>query len=138
MKRFLLLSGLLMLAMIGVAGWMALRTPPAVLVAPGALDINVRQISISEQLVAYRSPGPPYAWRVAVASDLQRAGWVNPLWWRTDMPVLSYTKLSSWWFGTLWTQADLRGEPNGARIIVRRWLEVRWWQYLPRQVIKRT
>ncbi len=138
MKRFLFLSGLLMLVMIGAGGWNAMRTPPTVLVAPGALDINVHHIAIGEQLITYRAPGPPYAWRVAVATDLQRAGWVNPPWWRPDMPVLSYAKLSSWWFGTLWVQADLRGEPNGARISVRRWIEVRWWHYRPQHVIKRT
>jgi hypothetical protein len=130
MKRFLFLSGLLLLVLIGVGGWMALRMPPAVLVAPGAMEIQVIQINAGKQLITYCAPGAPYAWRVAVVRNLEQRKWTNPLWWRPDQP-LSLVRISRVGIALFWIQADLDGEPNVARITVRRWVEIPWWQYLP-------
>jgi hypothetical protein len=42
----------------------------------------------------------------------------------------SYLHVSSFWFGAIWDAVELDGEPNVARISVRRWIEFPcWWNY---------
>ena len=43
--------------------------------------------------------------------------------------TFQYVYLSSPWFGEIWDVVELEGEPNVARISVRRWIELPWqWQ----------
>jgi hypothetical protein len=94
---------------------------------PGATQIEVLQPRMSERMIIYDLPGPPYAWRTMVERDLATHGWARPIWWRTDMPAtFTYQRVSSFWFGSIWDSVELNGEPNSALISVRRWFELPW------------
>jgi hypothetical protein len=104
----------------------ALYPPVQSLITPNATDIRVVETGLGARLITYQAPGTPYVWRLAAANALKQHGWVDAPWWRTDMPYLSYTRVHSFRFVTVWEAADLRGGPNTAHIRVRRWLEFHW------------
>ena len=94
------------------------------------MQIEVLQPSMGESVISYHAPGPAYAWRATVERDLATYGWERPSWWRPNMPATNtYLHVSSFWFGAIWDAVELDGEPNIARISVRRWIEFPWqWQ----------
>jgi hypothetical protein len=76
---------------------------------------------MGEQVIIYHAPGPAYAWRATVERDLAAHGWAPAVWWRTDLPAtFNYLHVSSCGFGAIWDTVELDGEPNVARISVRR------------------
>jgi hypothetical protein len=118
------------LALLSAAG-LGMRTvlhPPfAHMFAPGATQIEMLQPRMSARIIIYHAAGPAYAWRATVARDLTAHGWARPLWWRPNMSdTNTYLHVSSFWFGSLWDSAELNGEPDVARISVRRWFELPW------------
>jgi hypothetical protein len=131
---------LVLLSAAGLGMRTVLQPPMTRMIAPGATQIEVLQPSISARIMTYHAPGPAYAWRAAVERDLVTHGWARPLWWRPDMPVtFSYFHVSSFWFGSIWNEVELEGEPNVARISVRRSFELpwrwrRWWLYVSQNI----
>lgn len=95
-------------------------------VAPNATAIRVVDVGLSSQLLVYDASGPPYAWRIAIATTLEHQGWTDTPGWRSDMGYVSYARVHSFGCVALWEVADLQGGPNRALISIRRWLEVRW------------
>jgi hypothetical protein len=128
-RRLTIVSSLIVLGIVGATSWSVLHPSAMLFLASGATEVQVIEVTLGEQLITYYAPGEAYAWRVVVARNLQQHGWVNPPWWRPDMPEVSYAHRSSFWVGAYWSQADLGGAPNLARIRVRRWIEVPWWWY---------
>ena len=129
-KRAILII-LLVLGGLGAGIWRALHPPIGEFLVPGATDIQVIEMGTGAQLITYHAPGTAYAWRAAVERTLVQRGWVNPSWWHPGLPDLTYACRSEFGLGALWSQADLRGEPNDARISIRRWVEPPWWWYMP-------
>jgi hypothetical protein len=112
------------LVIAGFGLWRALQLPTALMIAPGAVNIQVRRSGIGEQVITYQAPGSAYSWRLHVAGELAAQGWVLPEGWRADMPTFNYSHISAFWLGAILEQADLDGEPNFARITVRRWVKL--------------
>jgi hypothetical protein len=136
-RRFLFIINVLLLvsaASLGIRG--ALQPPVTAMIMPGATQIEVLQPRMSERVIIYHLPGSPYAWRTMVEHTLATQGWARPIWWRTDMPAPStFQHVSSFWFGSIWDSVELDGEPNVARIRVRRWIEFPWrWKRWVRYV----
>jgi hypothetical protein len=122
---------LLVINAVGAALWSVLYPPVAPFLAAEASNLRVQDLGVGQRLISYHAPGAPYAWRSSVALGLERNGWSIPRWRDPAMPRQSYLRLSRRWFGTLWEQADLEGEPNSARILVRRRIEMGWhWRRL--------
>jgi predicted ester cyclase len=97
------------------------------MIVPGATQIEAVQPRMGERIITYHAPGSAYAWRAMVEGDLAAHGWARPLWWRPDMSSKNtYLHVSSFWFGAIWDAVELDGEPNIARISVRRWFELPW------------
>jgi hypothetical protein len=126
-RNLAILAMLLILGGVGAGVWRALHPPVGVFLVPGATSIQVIDMGAGAQFITYHAPGRAYAWRAAVERSLVQRGWVNPPWWRPGLPDLSYAYRSDFGLGALWSQAELRGEPNVARITVRRWIELPWW-----------
>ena len=108
------------------------------MIVSGATQIEVVQPSMWERVISYHLPGPAYGWRATVERDLATHGWAQPIWWRPDMPATNtYVHVSSFWFGSIWDAVELEGEPNLARISVRRWIELPWqWSHWLRYVLQ--
>src|SRR5262245_10836974 len=130
-RQLAILAMLLVLGGVGAGVWRALHPPVGLFLVPGATDIQVLDMGAGAQLVTYHAPGSAYAWRAAVERTLVQRGWVHPVWWLPGRPNPTYAERLEFGFGALWSQADLRGEPNEARITVRRWVELRWWWDVP-------
>jgi hypothetical protein len=127
-RKLTILAILLALGGVGAGVWRALHPPVTPFLAHDAQDIQVVEVAAGMQLITYRAPGARYDWRSEVAHNLLQAGWVNPPWWHPDLPELSYARRSEFCFGgALWEQVDIGGEPNSARITVRRWIELPGW-----------
>ena len=129
--KLAILTLLLVLGGLGAGVWRALHPSTGEFLVPGVTDIQVINVGVGAQLIIYHAPGPAYAWRAAVEHNLVQRGWVNPSWWHPGLPDLIYIYRSEFGFGTIWYQADLRGDPNDARISIRRWIELPWWWYVP-------
>lgn len=130
-RKLALLIILLVLSGLGAGAWYALHPPVELFLVPGATDIQMIDMGMGAQLITYHAPGTAYAWRAVVERTLIQSGWVNPSWWHPGLPDLTYACRSEFGLGALWSQADLRGEPNDARISIRRWVELAWWWYVP-------
>ena len=130
----ILLLPLLALALTCAGGaWLALRPPVARYVVPGARGVRVRDAGAGERYITYDAPGDRYAWYFAVASDLERSGWIPPDKWGPKEQINTYRRVRPIWGGYggyLWEQVELRGEPNQARIALRRWFTFPWRRYL--------
>lgn len=126
-RKLAILTLLLVLGGLGAGVWRALHPPIGEFLVPGATNIQVIDMGTGAQLITYHAPGTAYAWRAVVEHNLVRGGWVNPSWWHPGLPDLSYVYRSELGFGVLWHQADLRGEPNVARITLHCWIEHPWW-----------
>jgi hypothetical protein len=132
--KFAILAILLAIGGVGAGVWRALHPPVGLFLVPGATNIQVLDIGAGAQLVTYHAPGAAYAWRAAVEHTLVQRGWVYPAWWLPGRPNPSYVYRLEFGLGALWSQADLHGEPNDARISIRRWVEVPWWWRVPRHI----
>lgn len=134
-RRFtLLLLPLLALGMSCAAGlWLVARPPVAPYVVPGATGLRVRDVAPGERLISYDAPGQRYDWYFAVSGGLERARWIPPDKWGAASQINTYTRVSpilGGYAGHVWEQVELHGEPNHARITVRRWVTFPWRQYL--------
>jgi hypothetical protein len=105
--------------------WSASRPSIAPFLAPGATEIQVREIGWGRREITYTALGERYAWYFAVASRLESSRWLPPDRWGPREQINTYTQVKPFWVGYVWEQVDLHGEPNHARITVRRWF------YLP-------
>ena len=132
--KLAILTILLVLGGFGAGLWRALHPPIGAFLVPGATDIQVIEIGTGVQLITYHAPGTAYAWRAMVEHNLVRRGWVHPSWWHPGPPDLSYIYWSDVRLGVLWSQIELHGEPNEARITIRRWVEPPWWWDVPWQI----
>jgi hypothetical protein len=95
----------------------------------GARDIRVQEVGLGQRLLTYEATGGRYEWYFAVAAHLEDSGWIPPDKWGPLDQSNTYTHVSPLWIGYLWEQAELYGEPNHARIILRRWITIPWKTY---------
>jgi hypothetical protein len=126
-RKLAIFAVLLAIGGVGAGVWRALHPPVGLFLVPGATDIQVIDVGAGAQLITYHAPGSAYAWRAAIERTLVQHGWVYPAWWRPGLPNPSYVYRLEFGFGAIWSQADLHGEPNMARITVRHWIELLWW-----------
>jgi hypothetical protein len=132
-RRSVVALALSIVALVGVCAtgaWASMRPPIAEFLAPGATNIQVRDIGWGQRTISYAASGERYAWYFSIASRLMADGWVPPDKWGPSSQFNTYTHVSPLWIGYLWEQAELRGEPQYARITVRRWVTVPWRIYL--------
>jgi hypothetical protein len=92
------------------------------LVPPGARNIRVQELGMGQWLLTYEATGHRYDWYYIVATRLADNGWNQPSKWGPPALLNTYTLVTPLWIGMLWEQVELRGEPNRARITVRRWI----------------
>jgi len=123
------LLGLLVIAL-GAALWLAARPPIAPFVVAGASDVRVRAIGMGAWEISYEASGPRFGWYFQVERNLRDARWVPPDKWGDPAQLNVYRRASSLWLGYLWERAELDGDPNHARIVVRRWFSIPWERYL--------
>ena len=140
-RLLFIITALLIISATSLGIRSALHPPVTSMIVPGATQIEVRQPSMGEQVISYHAPGPAYAWRATVEGDIARHGWERTNWWLPGMhSTFQYVYVSSPWFGAIWDAVELGGEPNIARISVRRWIELPWrWQrwllYVPQNIV---
>jgi hypothetical protein len=138
MKRAFGLIGILLSLGACVAGsWLAICPPLAPFLAPGATEIQVTNVSIWEQHISYRAPGPPYAWYWATIHTIEEQQWTlrTPL--RPDLAGMSYNPTTPLRFerisiGLVVDEAVLdpdRRNPNLVRIHVSRRIVIPWRQF---------
>jgi hypothetical protein len=115
------------------AAWQILHPPLHVFIVPGATEIQIRADGFGEQQLTYRSSGAPYAWYFTVARNLARDGWSAPIDNRLGIRATPEThwRISPVWFGYIKEEVMLQGDPNIARILLRRTIIIPWARYLP-------
>jgi hypothetical protein len=86
----------------------------------------VRELGLGQRLLTYDAGGSGYEWYYAVATRLEDGGWTQPNKWGPAEQYNIYTQATPIWIGFLWEQVELRGEPNQARITLRRWVSLSW------------
>lgn len=133
-KTRLLVALALALVVASCAGvWLAIRAPQRLFLVPGAADIQVSSLGLATQLITYHAPGPPYTWYYTVVRNLSAEGWSAPVVTRAGIrntPEIHW-RISSWWLIYIKEEVGLQGEPDFARITVRREIIIPWRQYLP-------
>jgi hypothetical protein len=134
--KLAILAILLALGGVSAGVWRALHPPVGLFLVPGATDIQVLDMGMGAQLVTYHASGSAYTWRAAVERTLVQHGWVYPSWWLPGWPNPSYIYRVEFGLGALWSRADLYGEPNVARITIRRWAELPWWWDVPWRIVR--
>lgn len=127
----LILATMLVLFAAGAGGWYALRPPLSFLIAPEATAVQIRQTGLGEQVVVYDAPGPAYAWRSWVVSELNAHGWSVTVETNGEYPIFNYSRLSTFVFVATLDRVDIDGGPNTARITVRRWINLPCLQLAP-------
>ena len=127
-RRFLfIITAVLLVSAASLGIRNALHPPVTPMIVPGAMQIEAVQSRMGERIITYHAPGSAYAWRATVARDLATHGWARPIRWSMDTAAANtYLHESSFWFGAIWDAVELDGEPNVARISVRRWFEFPW------------
>jgi hypothetical protein len=117
-----LASGLVLVAA-GYAGTQgAGRSLQSRLIAPGASDVQVRSAGLGEQRISYHAPGAAYGWFFTATRNLAADGWTPPVDTRSRIrtaPVV-YWRITRLWFVYISERVALQGEPNDARISIRR------------------
>ena len=112
----------------------ALQPPLELLVIPGAADVQATATGWEAWQIAYRAPGPPYAWYYALAQRLEMRGWTALDSWhpgKTDSvynPIIPL-RFQRVYFGFVEDEIVLVPDdrwPKVARITVRRWLLLHW------------
>jgi hypothetical protein len=121
----------------GAGSWLALRPPAAVFLAPGATEIQVTNLSIGEQHISHRYPGPSYAWYWATIHTIEAQHWTRQTPLRPDLagprynPIipLRFKRVS---FGFLVEEVVLEpdlDDPSLARLQVNRRIVIPWRQF---------
>jgi hypothetical protein len=96
MKRAIGLIVIIFVSGACVAGlWLVVHPPVAVFQAPGATEIQVANVSIGEQHISYRCPGPPYAWYWATIHTMEEQLWTLQTPLRPDLAGPSYNPIMS-------------------------------------------
>jgi hypothetical protein len=122
----LALVELVCLVMCGAGGWLALRTDTARFVVPGASEVHVQSIRPGTHLITFNATEPSADWADQLDRRLRDQGWLPPDFSGATAQFTIYSYVNLYWFGSIWEEADLHGDAQHARIIVRRWLRLRW------------
>lgn len=113
--------------------WMATRASLSRFIVPGATDIQIVALGWNEWQISYHAPGSVATWSTAIGRKLETDRWRS--YDRAEYGALSrsYTRASPLAFCALWEWAFLSfdpARPQAARIRVRRWIAIPWWQRL--------
>jgi hypothetical protein len=134
MRTLLALFGVfLMLAVCAVGSWGAIRPPLALLVVPGATDIQVARRGWNAWQMSYHAPAVPTTWSSAVVQQLEAQHWASPDQVGYGALSRSYSREVSFGVGELWEWTYLTVDPlrpQLAQILVRRWIAFPWWRRL--------
>jgi hypothetical protein len=120
----------LLIIALGAALGAAARPPIASFVVAGAANVRVQTLGVGVWQISYEAPGPEFEWYFQVERNLRDARWVPPDKWGDPAQLNIYRRASSLWLGYLWERAELDGDRNHARIVVRRWFSIPWERYL--------
>lgn len=125
-RRIAILGVLVAVVACGAGGWLALVPQAGELAPPGASDLQVRSLSIGTRLVTFHAP-PGADWASQLDRQLRDQGWLPPDYSGASAQFTTYSYVNYSWFGAIWEQADLQGNADNGRIVVRRWLRLRWF-----------
>jgi hypothetical protein len=117
----------------GCVAWRFAHAPLGFLIVPGATEVEVQSIGLSEQQITYSWDGAPYGWYFAIIRSLSAGGWSAPVDNRAGLSRHPEThwRISRLGFVYLAEEIALQGDRDFARIRVRRRLIIPWRQYLP-------
>jgi hypothetical protein len=104
------------------SAWFAARPPTEGFILPGAQNVHIQELGIGQRSISYDISGERYSWYFTIATRLERQGWLQPDKWGPATQINTYTNIESFWLGFMWEQVELHGEPNHARITLRRWI----------------
>lgn len=133
--RALALIGLLALGLgCGLAGWRLTSAPAERWLVAGASDLRVASDGFSRQQISYTAPGQPYAWYFELLRRLAHDQWQAPVDTRTRIRVVPDVHWRLRQIGPIYIeeQIAIQGEPNRARIELRRRIIVPWRSWLGR------
>jgi amylosucrase len=128
-----LATGLALLVASCAGAWELARPRLGLFIVPGATDIQVRSFGLGEQQITYRASGSPYGWYFTVVRNLAADGWSAPVDDRVRLQTTPdiHWRISPFWLVYIKEQVALQGDPDVARITVRREVIIPWRQYLP-------
>lgn len=114
-----------------VALYSITRSPLELVLVPDATDVRVHSQGFDTQSVTYRTAGKPYGWYFTVVRRLSADGWSAPV---TSTRGIQNTPEIHWRISSLWLvyieeQIGLQGDPNVARITLRRTFIFPWRRY---------
>jgi len=128
MHRTLALFGVLLaVTLCSIGGWGGPHRPPAVFIAPGATDVQLRRLRWNEWQISYQASGSPALWYTEVPHQLEMQHWGSPD--RVEYGSLSrtYSRRVPFACGELWEWAFLSFDPlrpHDVHIYLRRWIAV--------------
>jgi hypothetical protein len=108
--------------------WRAAEPPTEPLLAPGAFDVHVADVSLERREVNYQVAEPSSNWRAVVEQRLLERGWTLA---DTDVfvaPQTSYIRTTAFGVGSLLEVAVLAGGSREAHITVIRRIYWSWPQ----------
>ena len=118
---------LLLIAMgCGVGAWQALQPDTARFVVPGATHVQVQQRTPGIRVVSFDFVDPRASWDTLLDQRLRAARWLPPDFSGAPGQFTIYGYVNSYWFGSIWEEANLQGNAQHATVILRRWLRLRW------------
>lgn len=120
------LAVLLILTASAAGGWLALAPGAARFVVPGASDVHIRSLAPGTHEITFRVGQANKEWTSLLDRQLRGQGWLPPDYSGARAQFTIYSYVNHYWFGSIWEQADLQGDPQHARIVVRRWLRLGW------------
>lgn len=109
----------------GALAWSGLRPSPARFVVPGAINVQVERAGPGVRVISYELTEP--GWDTTLDRRLRAAHWLPPDFSGAPAQYTTYSYVNTHWFGAIWHEANMQGDATHARIIVRRWLRLRWW-----------
>lgn len=113
---------LVLLLACGAGAWAVVRGVTDAFIAPGAADVRVSQVGLSQRVISYRMPHPEDGWQTAIVRRLNLSGWslVTDFyqWGDTEKYTPVYQRKSQLWFLKICERAQLVGDRNHAIINV--------------------
>jgi hypothetical protein len=116
-----------------IGAWELTRAQMSLLIVPGATDIQIQSSGFAEEQITYRTSGRPYGWYYTVVRNLAAEGWSAPIDDRVRLQTTPdiHWRIKPFWLVYIKEQVGLQGDPDFARITIRREVIIPWRQYLP-------
>jgi hypothetical protein len=128
MRRAIIVAVVLCAAVLacGTAGWQALTPDARRFVVPGATNVRVQRAGLGTHVVSYDYAQTNTAWDTLLDRQLRAARWLPPDFSGAPAQFSVYTYVNTSWFGTVWEEVNIQGNPHHPTIVLRRWLRLHW------------